>query len=200
MAAPYRIRYIPSPNYSARPDPDDIDCIILHHTASAAGADAIAKYFQDPNNEVSSHYVVGKSGRIIRCVPDSKKAWHAGNSVFRGRSNVNDFSIGIEICNRGDNKDPYPDAQVMAVAYLCDLMMKRHPRIKRDRITEHEVVSTTGKIDLRPNWPWPKFYRFLATKPWELTNRTLEVPVPVKKPTWWKKFREWLKLVKTVEK
>lgn len=133
--------WIPSPNFNDRPrGPADIDTIVLHHTASGGTAQDTARYFQDPSADVSSHYVVGKDGTIVQSVPDGKRAWHAGESSFKGRDDVNDFSIGIEIVNLGDGRDPYPDAQYEALADLVAWLMKTYG-VPMDRITGHRDVA-----------------------------------------------------------
>lgn len=75
--------------------------LVMHYTATGPDAVATAKFFQNPAAKVSAHFVVGEDGTIIQCVPLNKKAWHAGKSIWRGKPNCNDYSIGIEICNWG---------------------------------------------------------------------------------------------------
>ena len=138
---PPPLRVIASPNYNDRPGGEtDIDTIVLHHTASSANAEGIAHFFQDPQSKVSSHYVVDQDGTVVEVVPDGKRAWHAGVSTFQGRGNVNDFSVGIEICNRGDNRDPYPEAQYRAVVDLVAYLVQAH-QVPLERITRHRDVA-----------------------------------------------------------
>ena len=89
--------YLASPNIGgimAKPT-----IIVLHYTASGPGNDA--KYFQRDDVNVSAHTVVERDGATTQSVPFNVKAWHAGKSVWRGKANANDFSIGIEIDNWG---------------------------------------------------------------------------------------------------
>jgi N-acetylmuramoyl-L-alanine amidase len=90
---------------------------------------------------VSAHYVVGKDGVIVQCVPDTEAAWHAGKSTYEGRSNVNAFSIGIEICNLGDHKDEYPAAEYAALGKLMAYLMTTH-HVGWNRVTRHRDVAT----------------------------------------------------------
>ena len=90
------VQQIESPNQSGTINPS---LLVLHYTASGEGNDA--KYFQNPAAKASAHIVVERDGTITQCVAFNKKAWHAGKSVWNGRSNCNDFSIGIEIDNWG---------------------------------------------------------------------------------------------------
>jgi N-acetyl-anhydromuramyl-L-alanine amidase AmpD len=146
---------MPSPNFGDRPAHTKIDTIVLHHTATGGTAQDTARFFHNPAVQVSSHYVVGKDGTIVQCVADGKRAWHAGSSDFHGREDVNDFSLGIEIVNRGDNKDPYTDKQYNALADLVAWMMQKY-KIPMDRITGHKNVSHEGKIDPSNNFDWNK--------------------------------------------
>ncbi len=138
-----------SPNFNSRRG-IGISAIVLHHTASAAGAMAIARYFQSPRAMVSAHYIVDRDGTIVRCVPDEQRAWHAGPSQFGGTANVNDFSLGIEICNKGDNIEPYPPAQVAAVTRLVAQLADRY-RISLDRVTRHRDVALPHGIKIDPS-------------------------------------------------
>jgi len=135
-----------SPNQSSRGG-GGIDTVVLHHTSSAATARGIAGFFSQPSAKVSSHYVVDRSGELVRCVPDKDRAWHAGVSSFKGRSNVNVFSIGIEICNVGDNKEPYPTAQVQSTIRLVAWLLQAYD-IPMSRITRHkDVALPAGRKD-----------------------------------------------------
>lgn len=141
-----------SPNFNER-NGKPITAIVLHHTASTADAVSIARWFQRREANVSAHYIVDRDGSVVRCVPDDKRAWHAGPSEFQGQTNVNDFSIGIEICNRGDNVEPYPPVQVAAVSRLVAALAQRH-EIPVGRITRHrDVIRPVGaKVDPSDNF------------------------------------------------
>ena len=78
--------------------------------------------------DVSAHYVVLEDGRIVQCVPEAKRAWHAGAASWAGEDDINSCSIGIEIVNRGHDWG-YPDfplRQIAAVIALCRGIMLRH--------------------------------------------------------------------------
>ncbi len=89
----------PSPNQGGPLDGPTL--LVMHYTVSGAGAKGVADYFTSPAANASAHIVVGRDGDIRQVVPFNVKAWHAGKSVWRGRSNCNDYSIGIEIDNWG---------------------------------------------------------------------------------------------------
>jgi N-acetylmuramoyl-L-alanine amidase/AmpD protein len=96
--------------------------------------------FLDPAKKVSAHFVVGKDGRVVQMVPIEKRAWHAGTSVLDGVSRVNDYSIGIEMVNLNDGRDPYPQPQMDAVAGLIRFIRARYP-IPDERIVSHAQIA-----------------------------------------------------------
>lgn len=161
-----------SPNWSNRPNGiKDVWGVILHHTASpGTSAKAISKFFASPTAEVSAHFVIGDDGYTIQCVPLYRAAWHAGSARYDfnrdGRIDmseraVNTHTIGIELCNRGDGRDDFPDAQVRACAGVirhCDM---KCPNLKLRSVTDHEAVNLRGKIDLQSNFPAAKLFWYI---------------------------------------
>lgn len=139
----------PSANYNNRTA--DIDTIVLHYTA--ADLKPSLEHLCDPRgtNRVSAHYVIDRDGTIYRLVPESKRAWHAGVSRWKGRKDINNTSIGIEIINLGTEE--YPDAQIEAVIDLCKDIMRRHNICN---IVGHSDVSVGRKIDPGPQFPWKR--------------------------------------------
>lgn len=135
---------MPSPNASPRPNgPDDIECIVLHHTArgSVHSAPFVGRYFQNPQVKASVHYIVGRGGEIVQCVLDHQKANHAGPSVYRGRQNVNNFSIGIEVMALPGQ--PYTDKQYTSLKELLLSLMKSYS-IPAERIIPYRQVALPG--------------------------------------------------------
>src|SRR3546814_13052806 len=114
-----------SPNFDERSLP--ISMIILHYTGMKTGAEAIDR-LADPEAKVSAHYVVSEDGQITHMVPEDKRAWHAGKSHWRGVSDINSASVGIEIVNQGHEWGyvPVPDPQVASVVRLVHLTQERH--------------------------------------------------------------------------
>ena len=147
----------PSPNHGARPLGVVIDCIVLHADAAPAVAESLdwlRTKHPNPSENVSYHYLIGRTGSIYQLVPDERRAWHAGVSSFHGRTDCNDYSIGVSFGNRNDGKEPYPMAQMRAGAELCAEMMRRHPAITLDRITTHAAVAMPPG---RKTDPGPRF-------------------------------------------
>src|SRR5688572_29247709 len=114
---------IRSPNYSPR-GTQAISMIVLHATAgSARGALA---WLTNPAARVSAHYPIEKSGRIYHLVPDECAAWHAGRASWRGQTAINELSIGIELENANDGRDPYPPEQIEALLELAREKVARY--------------------------------------------------------------------------
>ncbi len=149
-----RIHEAPSPNQDDRPADMPIDMLVLHYTGMQSGAAAIAR-LRDPAARVSSHYVVEEDGAVFRLVPESRRAWHAGISHWRGRSGLNDRSIGIEIVNPGHEWGyrPFPALQMAAVCDLCLAILGRHPIAARD-VVGHSDIAPDRKQDPGELFDW----------------------------------------------
>jgi len=133
-----------SKNYGNRPAGTVIDCVVLHATAgSLVGTLA---WFANPDAGVSAHYVIAKNGQVYQMVEEKHRAHHAGASSYQGRTDFNDFSIGIEIVNRNDGIDPYPPDQFEASVDLVSYLVDKYG-IEREWIVTHADVSTVGKTD-----------------------------------------------------
>lgn len=171
---------ISSPNWSPRPNGiESVWGIVLHHTATAGdSAIAVAKFFQNPASKVSAHDVVGDDGLVVHCVKPHRAAWHAGTcrrydwdrdgTREDWEQYANSVTIGIEICNKGDNKDTFPLVQVRTVALLIRRYDKLCPNLKLRSVTDHEAINLKGKIDLQPNFPAAKLFWYIIhpnTKP-----------------------------------
>jgi N-acetyl-anhydromuramyl-L-alanine amidase AmpD len=98
------------------------------HATVLDNIDEVISHFSDPDAKVSSHYTVDRDGMIVLHVPEQCRAWHAGVSrMDDGRTAVNDFSIGIELVNRNDGNDPFPEVQIHAMRSLLAGIIERHP-------------------------------------------------------------------------
>ena len=143
-----------SPNHGPRPDGATVDILVLHYTGMQSEEAAIS-WLCDPRSQVSCHYVVGETGTVLQLVDEERRAWHAGVSSWRGITDVNSRSIGIEIANPGQEFGyrPFPDAQVLAVIRLCRDILDRHPIRPRD-VVAHSDVAPMRKEDPGELFPW----------------------------------------------
>jgi N-acetylmuramoyl-L-alanine amidase len=143
-----------SPNHSERRGGASPDMIVLHYTGMRDSKAALARLCS-ATSEVSAHYVVMEDGHIVQCVPEERRAWHAGQSSWAGETDINSCSIGIEIANPG-HEFGYPDfprRQIAAVIALCRSILTRH-RIRADRILAHSDVAPARKQDPGEKFPW----------------------------------------------
>ena len=108
----------PSPNHDSR-EGQMIDMLVLHYTGMQNLEAAVAR-LTDPDAKVSAHYLVTELGDVIKLVDEGERAWHAGVSSWRGETNINARSIGVEIENPGHDVGyrPFPDIQMDVLAQL----------------------------------------------------------------------------------
>ena len=153
----------PSPNHDERSLP--ISLIVLHYTGMQTAEAAITRLC-DPEAKVSCHYLVAEDGTILRMVPEDRRAWHAGASHWRGISDVNSASIGIEIVNPGHEFGyrPFPDAQVAALVPLVSEIKDRYS-ITRGNVVGHSDVAPARKRDPGELFPWHSLARLRLALP-----------------------------------
>jgi len=144
----------PSPNLDERKD-GPADMILLHYTGMQTGQAALER-LTTAASKVSAHYVVFEDGRIVQCVPEAMRAWHAGVSSWAGETDINSRSIGIEIVNPGHEFGyaDYPLRQIAAVIALCKTILTRRGPIGADRVLGHSDVAPTRKQDPGEKFPW----------------------------------------------
>lgn len=148
------IKQTPSPNFDARTLP--ISLLILHYTGMESGEAALER-MRDPEAKVSAHYMIDEDGCVSQLVDEDKRAWHAGVSEWRGETNINSNSIGIEIVNGGHDYGlpEFPDAQIKAVISLSQVIMKRHD-IGAKNVLGHSDIAPGRKQDPGEKFPWER--------------------------------------------
>jgi N-acetylmuramoyl-L-alanine amidase len=176
-----------SENFNSR-----VSIIVIHHT-TANFEDSLRILTKRSGRPVSSHYLVPepndpsyteKKLRIYQLVPETGRAWHAGNSYWGGRISLNDQSIGIEIVNQTyceagselavdvvdedmDAEDlsricfypDFPESQMALVIELLEDILERYPDISPTNIVGHSDIAPDRKIDPGPRFPWQRLYR-----------------------------------------
>jgi len=147
----------PSPNHGPRSGA--IDMLVLHYTGMTSAAAALDRLC-DPAAQVSAHYLVEEDGTVWRLVPEERRAWHAGLSSWRGKSDINDASVGIELANPGHEGGyrPFPEPQIAALEALCRLILARHPIPPRN-VVGHSDVAPQRKEDPGELFPWSRLAR-----------------------------------------
>ncbi|MCE3254849.1 MAG: N-acetylmuramoyl-L-alanine amidase [Rickettsiaceae bacterium] len=148
MTHNFEIKQVPSPAFNER-----IRFLILHYTAQDFPTSL--KLLQD---KVSVHYLVSDCPvEILQLVDNNKRAWHAGESSWGNRDNLNDTSIGIEIVNLDGNFNPYNEEQIEAVIFLCKKIIKDY-QIAPNFVLGHSDIAPLRKLDPGSLFPWQKLY------------------------------------------
>lgn len=111
----------------------------------------------DPVSEVSSHYLIDEKGKIFSLVDEKYRAWHAGAGSWRGESDINSTSIGIEIVNPGHEFGyvPFPDVQMQSVFELSRQIVKRHD-ITACNVVGHSDIAPKRKQDPGELFDWQR--------------------------------------------
>jgi AmpD protein len=165
----------PSPNFDQRPNPDDVDLLVIHNISlppEQFGGPWISDFFcnqldreQHPyfneiaDLKVSSHLLIRRDGQPIQFVSFLDRAWHAGTSCFQGREKCNDFSIGIEL--EGSDNQPFTEQQYQSLASITKKLMAYFPAITPERITGHSDIAPGRKTDPGPCFDWPHFKKLI---------------------------------------
>ena len=151
--------WIPSPHFDERPA-DEISLIVIHAISlppELLNPLPVMAFFQGALNHemdpyfatlrdvrVSAHLVIGRHGDLYQAVEFDKRAWHAGQSEFQGRSRCNDFSIGIELI--GPEEGPFTDAQYQSLKHVCSDLCEAYA-IDANHIVGHRDIAPGRKID-----------------------------------------------------
>ena len=161
------VTHRPSPNFDERALP--VSMIVLHYTGMPDAESAIDR-LTSSDAKVSAHYVVKEDGEVLQLVDEEKRAWHAGKSYWRGTTDVNSASVGIEIVNPGHEFGyrPFPDEQIASVIPLVADIKDRHG-IGRGNIVGHSDVAPARKEDPGELFPW-----------FALAKRRLALPSPTR--------------------
>lgn len=162
----------PSPNWNQRKLP--ISMVVLHYTGMESAEAALAQLC-DPAKEVSAHYMIEEDGTVHRLVREDRRAWHAGKSYWRGITDVNSASIGIELVNPGHEFGyvPFPDAQMEALLPLLSDIVQRYD-IPRANVVGHSDIAPARKTDPGELFDWD----LLAAHRLTLPTPRVKMPSP----------------------
>jgi len=144
-----------SPNFNDR-DGVAVDMLVLHYTGMESAEEALVRMC-DPAAEVSAHYMIDEDGTLTHLVDEQMRAWHAGVAMWRGDSNINSRSIGVELVNPGHEfgyRD-FPDAQMQTLVTLCEGILARHD-IPARNVVAHADVAPLRKQDPGERFDWAR--------------------------------------------
>jgi len=138
----------PSPNFDERRP----NYVILHHTTNDTAERAL-NTLTSPERRVSSHYLIGRDGRIYHLVDERHRAWHAGESYWAGQRDLNSASIGIELDNNGS--EPFAEPLIASLlALLADL--KARYKLPATSFLAHGDIAPGRKTDPSAYFPWKR--------------------------------------------
>ncbi len=162
------VHTIASPNHDQRPNSDDISLIVIHGISIPPGrfgggyieqlftnklSITEHPYFQEIINlRVSAHLLINRDGIITQFVPFHERAWHAGESKYKGREHCNDFSIGIEL--EGVDDIPYTEEQYTQLAEVLHKLYDLYPLLSRHTMTGHSDIAPGRKTDPGQAFDW----------------------------------------------
>lgn len=175
----------PSPNQDDRPDNDEPSLIVIHGISlppGEFGGPYIEQFFINCldvhghpyfagicDRHVSAHLLIRRAGTVIQFVPFGRRAWHAGESRFRGRHRCNDFSIGIEL--EGEDETPYEDAQYEVLAGIIETLIDTYSQLSIRTIAGHCDIAPHRKTDPGPAFDWLRLYDDLSARIRASTDR-----------------------------
>lgn len=178
---------MPSPNFGLRPPDATVDLIVLHSISLPPGTygtrdvekfftnqldhDAHPYFDQIRGLQVSAHFFIRRDGELVQFVDADQRAWHAGVSCWRGRTQCNDDSIGIEL--EGLEGDRFEPAQYDTLTRLCQALMQRYPIT---HIAGHEHIAPGRKADPGPGFDWPLLRARLQIDPAQLPDAVCATP------------------------
>ena len=164
--------YIPSPNCDGRVAAA-IELLVIHNISlppGEFGGDGVQRLFTNTLEvgahpyyqtiaglKVSAHFYIRRDGRVIQFVSCLRRAWHAGESCWQGRSRCNDFSIGIEL--EGSDFVPFADAQYAVLHELTKALRAAYPI---HGIAGHSDIASKRKTDPGPYFDWTRYLTGLS--------------------------------------
>ena len=141
-----------SPNFNDRKS-NNIEIIVIHYTALSSISNSL-KHLCSKKNKVSSHYLISQEGKIYSLVSEKKRAWHAGQSYWRGNTDINSISIGIELdFSPRDKNNKFTLKLNSALIFLLKKIIKKY-RISNENILGHSDIAPYRKIDPGKYFPW----------------------------------------------
>ena len=148
------INYYKSPNYNLRKKNASIKYIIIHYTAMRTDKEAL-DHLCIKQSKVSSHFFINKFGKVYYLVDLRFRAWHAGKSFWKGETDINSKSIGIEISNSGHHLDfeKFKNKQIFSLIQLL-LYLKNKYKVEANSILGHSDIAPYRKIDPGEKFPW----------------------------------------------
>ena len=171
-----QVQWLNSPNHDLRPDENDVSLVVIHGISLPAGqfggddchglfmnaldCSTHASYHDLAGLEVAPHLLIDRQGEMNQYVAFNRRAWHAGESCWRGRSRCNDFAIGIEL--EGADEIPYSEQQYVSLSGVLKALISKYPLLSPSTIVGHFEIAPGRKTDPGPSFDWPRLFRTLV--------------------------------------
>ncbi len=152
-----QFKTINSPNFSKKVRKiSNIKFVIFHYTGMQSKRVSLERLLSK-KYKVSCHYFIDRDGEIIKMVEDNKIAWHAGKSRWGKFQNLNKYSLGIELHNKGHKfgYQFFTKPQISKLVKLC-LKLKKKYKIKQSNFLGHSDIAPLRKTDPGEKFPWQK--------------------------------------------
>ncbi len=109
-------------------------------------------------------------------VKDQNIAWHAGKSKWKKFKNLNKYSIGIELVNKGHQfgYQNFSNKQISSLIKLCKKLKKKYA-IKKENFLGHSDIAPLRKTDPGEKFPWKKLGRLNIGKWYVKYNSKINV-------------------------
>ena len=132
----------------------NIQFLIIHYTGMQSARVSLNR-LKNPKFKVSCHYFIERNGKVFRMVEDNKTAWHAGKSKWKHFNNLNKYSIGIEMQNKGHriNYQNFTKKQIFSLIQLIKKLLKKY-KIKKENVLGHSDIAPLRKLDPGEKFPW----------------------------------------------
>ena len=165
------LQFLKSPNFNERPENTKISLIVIHSISlppNVYGNNYVEDFFMNKlitsdhdyfqeiqDMRVSSHLYIKRTGETIQFVPLNMRAWHAGESSFKGIKDCNNYSIGIEL--EGSDCDNFTDHQYQVLIDVTKLLMNEYPDVKKNSIKGHSDIAPGRKTDPGILFDWDRY-------------------------------------------
>ena len=146
-----------SPNFSFKKrEKRQVKFVIIHYTGMQSEIESINR-LKNPKYKVSCHYLISRKGEVVQMVKEKNIAWHAGKSKWKQFKNLNNYSIGIELVNKGHQfgYQNFSNQQISSLIKLCKNLKKKY-LIKKENFLGHSDIAPLRKIDPGEKFPWKK--------------------------------------------
>ena len=150
-----RIYNLFSPNFEHKKrTKKDIKAIVIHYTGMQSERESLNRLC-NLKSKVSSHFFIGKNGKVYNLVKENKTAWHAGKSCWSNFKNLNKNSIGIELANKGHEfgYTNFKKKQILSLIMVIKMIIKKY-KIEKKNVVAHSDIAPLRKMDPGEKFPW----------------------------------------------